>query len=47
MRANLGIDSHWIVLINPEVMFTLQDLYEAHMDLVKLEIQPECVVMPV
>ncbi len=47
MRANLGIDSHWIVLINPEVMFTLKDLYEAHIDLVELEIQPECVVMPV
>lgn len=47
IRAKLAIDSHWILLVNPEFMFTLQDLYEAHMDLVELEIQPECVVMPV
>lgn len=47
IRADLGINSHWILLVNPELMFTVQDLYEAHMDLLELEIQPECVVMPV
>ena len=47
IRADLGIDLHWILLVNPELMFTVQDLYEAHLDLIELEIQPECVVMPV
>lgn len=47
VRADLGIDRHWILLINSELMFTVQDLYEAHMDLMELEIQPECVVMPI
>lgn len=47
VRADLTIDSHWILLVNPELMFTLQDLYEAHMDLMELEVQSECVVMSV
>lgn len=47
VRANLGINSHWILLVNPELMFTIQDLYEAHMDLMELEVQSECIVMPV
>ena len=47
IRADLGIDLHWILLVNPELMFTVQDLYEAHMDLIELKVQPECVVMPV
>jgi hypothetical protein len=44
-RKALGIDSHWILLVDPEVMFTIQDLYEAHMDLLELEDKPECVIV--
>lgn len=47
IRTDLNIDSHWILLVNPEFMFTVQDLYEAHMDLMELEAQSECVVMSV
>jgi hypothetical protein len=44
-RKALGIDSHWILLVDPEVMFTLQDLYESHMDLLELENKPDCVII--
>ncbi|NJO93849.1 MAG: hypothetical protein HC820_04920 [Hydrococcus sp. RM1_1_31] len=44
-RKAIGIDSHWILLVNPELMFTLQDLYEAHMDLLELEDKPECIIV--
>lgn len=47
IRQELGIDFHWILLVNPEFMFTVEDLYEAHMDLLELEEQPQCVVVPV
>lgn len=47
MRADLGIDLHWILLVNPELMFTVQDLYEAHMDLMELENQAECSIMSI
>ena len=47
IRADLGINLHWILLVNPELMFTVQDLYEAHMDLIELKNQPECSVMSV
>jgi len=47
MRADLEIDLHWILLVNPELMFTVQDLYEAHMDLMELENQAECLIMAI
>ena len=47
MRTDLGIDLHWILLVNPELMFTVQDLYEAHMDLMELENQAECSIMAI
>lgn len=47
IRADLGINSQWILLVNPDLLFTVQDMYEAHLDLMELEIQPECLVMPV
>jgi hypothetical protein len=46
-REAIGIDSHWILLVNPELMFTQQELYEAHMDLLELEDKPECVIVSV
>lgn len=46
VRDDLGIDAHWILLVNPDFMFTQRDLYEAHMDLMELEDQPECVLVP-
>lgn len=47
IRADLGIDSHWILLVNLELLFTGQNLYEAHMDLMELDSLPECAVVPV
>lgn len=44
VRKALGVDAQWILLVNPDVMFTHRDLYEAHMDLMEEE-QPECVVV--
>lgn len=47
VRHELGVDAHWILLVNPEFLFTLQDLYEAHMNVMELENRPECVIVPV
>lgn len=47
LRHELGVDAHWILLIDPDFFFTLQDLYEAHMNLLELVNRPECVVVPV
>jgi len=45
IRKDLGVDAQWILLVKPDVMFTHRDLYEAHMDLMELEDQPECVIV--
>lgn len=47
VRHELGVDAHWILLVDPEFLFTLQDLYEGHMDVMELEDRPECVIVPV
>lgn len=47
LRHALGINAHWILLVNPEFLFTLGDIYESHMDLIEEEERPECVIVPV
>jgi hypothetical protein len=47
IRHQLGINAHWIFLLNPKSidLYTRQDLYEAHMDVLELEDRPEAVVV--
>jgi hypothetical protein len=44
-RQKLGIDIHWVLLINPEILFTQGDLYEAHLNVLELDEQPDCVIL--
>lgn len=47
IRHELGINAHWIFLLNPKSLdlYTRQDLYEAHMDVLELEARSEAVVV--
>lgn len=47
IRHQIGIEAHWILLVNPELLFTLQELYEAHMNVMELEDRPECIIVSV
>lgn len=47
IRHELGINAHWIFLVQPKSLglYTRQDLYEAHMDVLELQDRPESVVV--
>lgn len=48
IRSDLGINAHWIFVVNPKFIETYfsEDLYEAHLNVLEIEERPECVVVP-
>lgn len=46
-RHFLGIDVHWLLLVNPELLkvYTRGDLYEAHMAAYDSEDRPGCIIV--
>lgn len=45
LRRALGIDAQWILVFDPLLLFTLEDVYEAHLQLVDQDCKSDCVVV--
>jgi hypothetical protein len=48
IRHALGIESQWILLVNPDLLavYSNEDLYEAHLIVLDEENRLECIVVP-
>lgn len=45
LRHSLGINAQWILVFVPELLFTQEDVYEAHMKLIDHDCKPDCAIV--